>query len=72
MSDCKCMDGCKNKLKEVSKSYSKNNKFEEYKVCSDGEKIKKIVIIVNFDLRIMKWIFKKNLLYLIWMIKGVI
>ena len=25
-------------MKEVSKSYSKNNKFEEYKVCSDGEK----------------------------------
>ena len=28
----------KNKLKGISKSYSKNIKFEEYKKCLDGEK----------------------------------
>ena len=27
----------KNKLKRISKSYSKDNNFEEYKNCLDGE-----------------------------------
>ena len=33
----KCGDNSKNKLKGVSKSQSKNLKFEEYKKCLDGE-----------------------------------
>ena len=33
-----CGDDSKNKLKGVSKSQSKNNNFEEYKKCLDGEK----------------------------------
>ena len=32
----KCGDDCKYKLKGVSKSQSKNIKFEEYKKCLDG------------------------------------
>ena len=34
----KCGDDSKNKLKGISKSYSKNIKFDEYKKCSDGKK----------------------------------
>ena len=34
----KCGDGSKNKLKGVSKSQSKNNKFEEYRNCLHGKK----------------------------------
>ena len=33
----KCGDDSKNKLKGISKSYSKNIKFDEYKKCLDGE-----------------------------------
>ena len=33
----KCGNDSKNKLKGVSKSHSKNIKFEEYKKCLDGE-----------------------------------
>ena len=33
----KCGDDSKNKLKGISKSQSKNIKFEEYKKCLDGE-----------------------------------
>ena len=33
----KCGDHSKNKLKGVSKSQSKNFKFEEYKNCLDGK-----------------------------------
>ena len=33
----KCGNGSKNKLKGISKSQSKNIKFEEYKKCLDGE-----------------------------------
>ena len=33
----KCGDDSKIKLKGISKSQSKNNKFEEYKKCLDGE-----------------------------------
>ena len=35
-------DDSKNKLKGISESYSKNNKFDEYKKCLDGEKYKKM------------------------------
>ena len=31
-----CVDDSKNKLKGISKSQSKNNKFEEYENCLDG------------------------------------
>ena len=33
----KCGDDSKNKLKGISKSYSENIKFDEYKKCLDGE-----------------------------------
>ena len=33
----KCGDNSKNKLKDVSKSYSKNVRFEEYKKCLDNK-----------------------------------
>ena len=35
----KCGDDSKNKLKGISKSQSKNFKFEEYKICLDGEEL---------------------------------
>ena len=35
----KCGNDSKNKLKGVSKSQSKNLKFEEYKICLDGEEL---------------------------------
>ena len=38
-----CGDDSKNKLKGISKSQSKNIKFEEYENCLDGKKIKKSV-----------------------------
>ena len=37
----KCGDGSKNKLKGISKSQSKNIKFEEYKKCLDGDDYQK-------------------------------
>ena len=36
---CKDDEEEKNKLKGISKSQSKNNKFEEYKICLDGEEL---------------------------------
>ena len=33
----KCGDDSKNNLKGISKFYSKNIKFDEYKKCLDGE-----------------------------------
>ena len=33
----RCGDENKNKLKGISKSQSRNIKFEEYKICLDGE-----------------------------------
>ena len=35
----KCGNDSKNKLKGISKSQSKNIKFEEYKICLDGEEL---------------------------------
>ena len=37
----KCGDHSKNKLKGISKSYSKHIKFEEYKKCLYSEKYQK-------------------------------
>ena len=42
----KCRDDNKNKLESVSKSQSKHIKFEKYKNCLDGKKIKKNVKII--------------------------
>ena len=42
----KCGNDSKNKLKGISKSQSKNNKFEEYKKCLDGGNINENVIII--------------------------
>ena len=33
----KCGDDSKNRLKGISKAQSKNIKFEQYKICLDGE-----------------------------------
>ena len=47
----KCKDEIedKNKLKGISKSQSKNIKFEEYKICLDGEELENECI--NYILR---------------------
>ena len=55
----KCGDDSKNKLKGISKSQSKHIKFDEYKNCLFGGEYQKNVIIILFDLSIMKWFFKK-------------
>ena len=36
---CKDREEDENKLKGISKSQSKNIKFEEYKICLDGEEL---------------------------------
>ena len=43
---CKCGDDSKNKLKGISKSQSKHNKFEQYKNCLERKIIKKIVKVI--------------------------
>ena len=43
---CKNKEEDKNKLKGISKSQSKNIKFEEYKICLDGEELENNVIII--------------------------
>ena len=53
----KCGNNGKNKLKGVSKSQSKHNKFEECYNCLFGGEYHKIVIIILFDQIIMKCIF---------------
>ena len=55
----KCGDDSKNKLKGISKSQSKNIKFEEYKKCLDGEEYQKecdnfIIRSINHDLVLQK------------------
>ena len=56
----KCGNDSKNTLKGVSKSQSKNIKFEEYKKCLDGEEYQREnVIIILLNQLIMKW-FSKN------------
>ena len=48
----KCGDDSKNKLKGISKSQSKHNKFEEYKNCLDGKEYQRecnIYIIRSFN-----------------------
>ena len=37
----KCADGSKDKIKVISKSYSKNSRIEEYKKCLVGEEYEK-------------------------------
>ena len=38
----RCGDNCKNEIKGISNSQSKNINFEEYKICLDGEEIENI------------------------------
>ena len=45
MYDIKCGDESKNKLKGISKAQSKNIKFEEYKICLDGEELENECVI---------------------------
>ena len=42
----KCGSDNKNRLKGISKAQSKNNKFEEYKICLDEKNLKMNVIIL--------------------------
>ena len=57
----KCKDNIesKDKIKGISQSQSKRIKFEEYYKCLFGGEYQKNVIIILFDLLIMKCIFKK-------------
>ena len=55
----KCGDDSKNKLKGISKSQSKNIKFEEYKKCLDGEDYQQecdnyIIRTINHDMVLQK------------------
>ena len=55
----KCGDDSKNILKGISNSQSKQINFEECYNCLFGEEYQKNVIIILFELLIMKCIFKK-------------
>ena len=55
----KCGNDSKNKLKGISKSQSKNIKFEEYKKCLDGEECQRecdnyIIRSINHDMVLQK------------------
>ena len=56
----KCGDDSEKKLKDISKSQSKPNKFEEYTIVYLVDNTKKSVIIILFDQLTMKCIFKKS------------
>ena len=63
----KCGDDIKNKLKGISKSQSKNIKFEEYKKCLDGEEYQQecdnyIIRSINHEMVLQK-VKKSTLLY---------
>ena len=70
----KCGDDSKNRLKGISKAQSKNIKFEEYKICLDGEELENECI--NYILRSINHdIICKELKKQLWvfsMIKGII
>ena len=71
----KCGDDSKNKLKGVSKSQSKNNKFEEIKKCLDGQEYQRecnnyILRSINYEMHLQE--VKKNQHYLLSMINDVI
>ena len=55
----RCENDCKNKLKGISKSYSINNKFDEYKKCLDCEKYQQecdiyIIRSINHEMHLQK------------------
>ena len=55
----KCGDDSKNKLKGISKSQSKNIKFEEYKKCLDGEEYQRecniyIIRSINHEMHLQE------------------
>ena len=55
----RCGDDRKNKLKGISKSESKNNKFVEYKICLDGEENQNvcdnyILKLINHEMYLQK------------------
>ena len=59
----KCGNDIKNKLKGVSKTQSKNNKFEEYRKCLDGEEYQRernIYIIRSINLEMVLQEVKKS------------
>ena len=63
----KCGNDSKNKLKGVSKSQSKNIKFEEYKKCLDGEKYQRecnncIIRSINHEM-VLQEIKKIDIIY---------
>ena len=64
----KCGDDSKNKLKGISKSQSKNIKFEEYKKCLDGEEYQQecnnyIIRPINHEMVLQK-VKKINIIYI--------
>ena len=66
MYECKCGDDGKNRRKGISKSYSKNIKFAEYKNCLDGEKYQEerenyILGSVNHEMYLQK--MKKKFIF---------
>ena len=63
----KCGDDSKNKLKGISKSQSKDNKFEEYENCLDGEVYQQecdmyIIRSINHEMVLQK-VKKINIFY---------
>ena len=63
----KCGDNSKNKLKGISKSYSRNIKFDEYKKCSDGKNFQEecdnyIIRSINHEMVLQK--VKKSTLFI--------
>ena len=55
----RCENDCKNKLKGISKTHSKNNKFHEYKKCLDGKEYQQecdncIIRSINHEMHIQK------------------
>ena len=71
----KCGNDSKNKLKGISKSQSKNIKFEEYEKCLDGKEYQRecnnyIIKSINHEMVLQE--VKKNQQYLFSMINDVI
>ena len=56
----KCRDDSKNKLKSISNSQSKHNKFEEFKKCFDGEEYQ-----IECDNYILRCIYHEMYLQLV-------
>ena len=61
----KCGDASKNKIKSISKSQSKHIKYEDYKICLDGEENENVCskyILKSIILEIYMQVIKKSTL----------